>query len=67
MGNPLRTYYVELKGLDMPDRTKVEELVFRAATTPSYDMRNDEYRVITSLAPEDFYALPWPDGCIFRE
>ena len=66
MGNSLRTCYVGLKGLDTAGRAKVEELVFRESTTPSYDRRNDEYRVITSLTLEEFRALPWPDGCTFR-
>lgn len=67
MGNSLRTCYIGLKSLDAAGRAKVEELVFRASTTPSYDIHNDEYIVRTSLTPEEFLALPWPDGCTFRD
>lgn len=48
MENSFRICYVSLKGLDVADRAKVEELVFYASATPSYDMRRDEYKVITS-------------------
>ena len=67
MVNSPRTCYVGLKGLDVAGRSKVEELVFQASSTPSYNRRNDEYRVITSLTLEEFRALPWPDGCTFRD
>ena len=67
MKNSLRTFYVGLKNLDVADRAKVEELVFRASATPSYDMRNDEYRVITPLTPEEFRVLPWPKDFAFRD
>jgi len=63
MENSLRIYYVGMIGLDAADRARVEELVFRASEMPAYDIRNDEYRVISSLTPEEFCALPWPDGC----
>lgn len=66
MGNSLRTCYIGLNGLVAAGRAKVEELVLRASTIHSYDIDNDVYRVRTSLTPEEFHALPWPDGCTFR-
>jgi len=66
MGNSLRTFYLGLEGLSIADRAKVEELVSQSSPTPSYDLRSDEYRVVTSLTQEEFCALPWPDGCTFR-
>lgn len=62
----MSTFYVGIKDVDTADRANVEELIQRATETPSYDIDSDVYRVVTSLTPEEFYALPWPDGCTFR-
>ena len=63
----MNTYHVGLSGVnDVDDRKKAIDLVFFATSIPTYSMTTDEYRVLTELTPEEFRALPWPDGCTFR-
>ena len=62
----MNTYYVGLSGVnDVDGRKKAIDLV-QLSTIHSYNQITDEYRVMTGLTPEEFRALPWPDGCRFR-
>lgn len=63
----MNVYHVGLSGVkDVDARKKATDLVFTASQIPTYNITADEYRVLTELTPEEFCALPWPDGCTFQ-
>lgn len=63
----MSVFFVGMKDVDTADRAKVDELIQYATPLYAYDQQNDVYRVTTSLTPEEFHALPWPDGCAIRD